>query len=105
MNANQKVQDVLKSMDSMHRAELSPFSKAKIINQLFQEEEYLILPFRRSLFIASFALLLLAVNLIIYFKSNVLSFAETKSTDSRFEELSKAYHLNSTTINYNNEQQ
>lgn len=105
MNADQKIEEMLKSMDNMHRAELSPFLKAKIINQLFQEEKYFPLPLKRSMLIASFTLFLLAINLAIYYKSNISHLMENKSEEISIDDLTQEYNFHSTTINYYNEKQ
>ena len=103
MNADQKIDEVLKAMDNMQRAELSPFLKAKIINQFVQEEKYFPIPLKRSILIASFTLFLLAINLAIYYKSNISNRMENKSEEISINDFTQEYNFHSTTINYYNE--
>ncbi len=103
MNNDQKIEEILHSMDNMHRAELSPFVSAKLLNKILNAEEYSVSLIGRPVLIISISMLLLLFNVAILFQSNSNQFLVKESSSKYMEELEKEYILNSTTIKYYNE--
>jgi len=105
MNANQKIEEILQSINNMHRAELSPFFSAKMTNRLFEYDQYSIFTFKRAILICSLTLCLLFANALIFYKSTSSNVDINKTNENSISELSKEYNLNSITLNYYNEKQ
>ncbi len=103
MKTDNKVEEVINAMDQMHRAELSPFFTAKVINKIFDEDDYALISFKKIVFIVSFSILLLVINVVTFQKSKMSQFSINQSNELSTNELSIEYNLNSTTINYYNE--
>jgi predicted Na+-dependent transporter len=103
MNTNQKIEDILQSMDKMHRPVLSPFFTAKVVNKIFEEKDNVIFSVKKPLLIISFSILLLVMNIAIFYKSNRNQFSDNKASQKSMYEFAKEYNLNSISINYYNE--
>jgi len=99
----QQIESTLNSLDTIQRAEISPFLKTRMNGMLTQiQPEPAFLSFKFTLAMATIAIILTANTLLLYQRFNQNTSAE-KSIQS-IGEISEIYHLNSTSVlDYDNQ--
>lgn len=102
-NIEQQIESTLNSLETIQRAEISPFFKTRMKGVLTQiQPDPAIFSFKYTIAFATIALILTANTFLLYQQFNQNTGAE-KSEQSN-SELSEIYHLNSTLVlDYDNQ--
>lgn len=102
-NIEQQIESTLNSLDTIQRAEISPYFKTRMKGKLSQMQiEPAFISFKFTLPMAMIAIILTANTFLLYQRMNQNS--TNKKSVHEISEISEMYHFNSTTVlDYDNQ--